>query len=411
METAREACIGHAPFLAALGAMWLDDGDAEQARIWLERSLMLDPDSVGAQADHALALSALGEPTALQELARAWRSRDDVPVALRQRVQSALDPQHATRLPVVRLGGTLAPNRASRGEASVLLGHESNLSVSPSLTELTLTFPGDEPITLPVTSSPKQGTAAKVDVGWQTAWELSPRQIVRSGLGLSARSAPSEKSTNWHQLQTGVSFTQQWNGWSASALADAAWFGGRLTEPYRMLRTQFALEQVLENCTQAAQLGYDVRRQTETRSADSQITSLAWRLQCRPNSLRSWQFSMGLRAGVDRPRLDTRPGDVQRSQALTVRAEYRPTPLLGIDLTLGMIRSRDSKGYNELLDNGAIREQRLRFGALELTHGLQWAGMPGVEAVLQLSRFVQDSNLALFRHDGITAYAGLRWPW
>jgi hypothetical protein len=30
---------------------------------------------------------------------------------------------------------------------------------------------------------------------------------------------------------------------------------------------------------------------------------------------------------------------------------------------------------------------------------------------LQLTRFRQRSNLALFRHDGGTAYTGLRWPW
>lgn len=411
METSREACIGHAPYLAALGALWLEDGDAEQARIWLERSLMLDPDSYGAQADHALALAALGEPTALQELARAWRQREDLPYALRQRILSALDPQYATRLPSIRLGGPLEPNRASRGEASVLLGYESNLNVAPRLTELTLTFPGEDPITLPVISSLRQGGAAKVDVAWQTAWELSPRRVVRSGMGLAARSAPGESSTDWHQWQAGASFTQKWNGWSATVQADLARFGGRLTEPYSTLRTQFALEQVLENCTHGSQVGYDVRRQSQTESADSQITSLGWRLQCRPASLRHWQFGLGLRTSIDRPRLDTRPGDTQRSNLLTLRTGYRPTPLLGIDITLGALKSRDTTIYSEFLEGKPIRRQTLKFGALELSHALYWAGMPGVEAILQVTRFVQDSNLSLFRNDGVTAYAGLRWPW
>jgi hypothetical protein len=175
MEGARDACIAHAGFLSAYGALWLEEGEADQARVWLERSLMLDPDNLGAQADHALALSALGEPTALRELTAAWRRRIDVPDQLRRRLDLAIQPATSIQLPSARLGQqTSRTARAGRGEASLLVGYENNLAVSPRLSELTLTPPEGE-VVLPVVSTPRKGAAVKADVSWQTAWAWSER--------------------------------------------------------------------------------------------------------------------------------------------------------------------------------------------------------------------------------------------
>ncbi len=410
MEGARSQCIGQAGFLAAFGALWLEEGEPEQARVWLERSLMLEPDSRGAQADHALALAALGEPTALNELASAWRARADVPPELRQRIAAAIEPGAAFRLPAARLGEPSARRRqAGRGEASVLVGYESNLAVSPRLSELTLT-PPEGPVVLPVISTPRRGAAVKADLSWLTLWDLAPRTMVRSGLSLSARSAPGESSTDWHQVQGALSLTRQWNGWSASAQADAAWFGGALTEPYSLLRTRFIVEQAGESCNHSIQWEADERRQSQTRTADSLTTLLAWRLSCRPPGRVDWQWSLALRGGIDRPRSDERPGGVQRSWGGVLRLEHRPSALTTIAVTLGTVKMADQTGYSPLLAD-AIRTQTQSFIALEVARALDLNWMPGTEVVLQLTRFRQSSNLALFRHDGVTAYSGLRWPW
>lgn len=411
MEVARESCIGHAPFLAAFGALWLEEGEAEQARIWLERSLMLDPDSPGAQADHALALAALGETTALKELAAAWRNRIDVPEALRQRLQVAAEPGAAIRLPTARLGQqTARVERAGRGEATLVVGYETNLAVSPRLTELTLTPPEGE-LVLPVVSIPRKGLAVKADVAWQTAWAVSERDLVRSGLSVGSRRAPGESSTDWYQLQGAASYSRQWNGWTASFQGDLTWFGGSLTEPYGLVRTRFVLDHVGETCTHTAQLEWDARRQSQTRTADSLTSLVAWRLQCRPSGRRDWQWSLALRGASDRPNRSGRPGGVQDSWGAVVRLEYRPTALTSIDLSMGSTRLNDREGYSPLLERTAIRTQTQTYLSLELSRALDWTWMPGVEAVLQVSRFRQDSNLALFRHEGTTAYTGLRWPW
>jgi hypothetical protein len=412
MEAARAQCIGDAHFLAAFGALWLEDGDAESARVWLERSLMLYPDDRGAQADHALALAALGEPTALQELVQAWRFRTDVPLALRQRIGATIDPRSPMQLPTARLGGAPPPLRSGgRGEASVLVGYDTNLTVSPRLTELTLTPPTEDEVVLPVTSTPRRGAATKVNLSWESAWELSDRQVARTALGASARRSPGEDGTNWHQLYGAAGFTQQWNGWSGTAQLDGTWFGGALTEPYGIARLRLILEHIGENCSHTTELVLQARRQSETRTQDSSTLQAAWQLRCRPGGSRAWSWSVNVRAGSDRPNRAGRPGGAQQQWGSTVQVEHRPSALTALVLTAGAVNLRDAEGYSALLQNNAIRRQSQAFVAAEVSQGLNWSLVPGAEAVFQLTRLTQDSNLPLFRHQGTTAYMGLRWPW
>lgn len=411
MESARDACIAHAGFLSAYGALWLEEGEADQARVWLERSLMLDPDNLGAQADHALALSALGEPTALKDLAAAWRRRVDVPARLRQRLDLAIQPTTSIQLPSARLGQqTSRTARAGRGEASLLVGYEDNLAVSPRLSELTLTPPEGE-VVLPVVSTPRKGVAVKADLSWQTAWAWSDRDMVRSGLSVATRRAPGESATDWHQIQGAASYSRQWNGWAASIQADFTWFGGSLTEPYGLIRSRLVLDHVGDVCTQSVQVEWDERRQRRTKSADSLTTLAAWRLQCRPSLRRDWQWSLALRTGLDRPHDNGRPGGEQASVGGVMRLEYRPSALTTIELSLGSVRLKDREGYSSLLESNALRRQTQSFISIELARAIDLTLVPGAEAVLQVSRFQQASNLALFRHEGMTAYVGIRWPW
>jgi tetratricopeptide (TPR) repeat protein len=411
MDGSREQCIGSAPFLAAYGALLLEEGDPEQARIWLERALMLDPDRPGAQADHALALAALGEPTALQELVAIWRNRDDIPDALRLRLAQAVEPVRLSQLPRARLGGLSQKAQAvGRGEASLLIGYETNLAVSPRLTELTLT-PPEGSVVLPVISTPRKGASIKADLAWQTAWKPSSRDALRAGLSLSTRRAPSQSSTDWYQLQGAASFSRQWSGWTATTQADLAWFGGDLTEAYGLLRTRLLLEHSGDSCSNALQLEADVRRQSETHSADSLTSLIAWRMECRPFDNTAWQAGLTVRAATDRPNGDPRPGGVQDSWGLIFRLGYKPSAVTAIELAVGASNLKDREGYSPLLGSNTIRTQTPQFLSIEVSRSLEFDWMPGAEAVVQLTRFRQGSNLPLFQHAGTAGYAGLRWPW
>ena len=83
---------------------------------------MLNPAMEAAQADHALALAALGEPAARDELVRAWQGRADVPPVVWKRLNAALSDNG---------NGAAASGEAAPPagwvqflEVQLLLGHE-----------------------------------------------------------------------------------------------------------------------------------------------------------------------------------------------------------------------------------------------------------------------------------------------
>ncbi|HRD83617.1 MAG TPA: hypothetical protein PLF63_00440, partial [Rubrivivax sp.] len=43
LDSTRQACLDQPDFLAALGGLWLEEGDVVQALLWLERALKVDP--------------------------------------------------------------------------------------------------------------------------------------------------------------------------------------------------------------------------------------------------------------------------------------------------------------------------------------------------------------------------------
>jgi hypothetical protein len=127
-------------------------GDAKQALRWLERALMLDASLEAAQADHSLALAALGEPVALQELLAAWAGRSDVPPALWRRLNLTAQRQESEANGVAAMARKLlVPSNGWQqlAELQLLAGHETNLGQSPSLEELRIT-PPDGPVNLPL---------------------------------------------------------------------------------------------------------------------------------------------------------------------------------------------------------------------------------------------------------------------
>ena len=207
LEAARQACTNHAPFLATLGGNWLEAGQPDQAVLWLERALMLDPDQLAAQADYALALSALGDSTARRDLLERWAQRNDIPRLVWLRLQGTNGAVAAAGN-----GQAAASSRwAQIREFGLYAGYESNLDRSPRLTELTLT-PPDGTVQLPLAQpiKPRQGSAAVAELSWQTAY--SPRQgsLLQFGLIGTARAAPTQSETDWNYLQFAASIGQRW---------------------------------------------------------------------------------------------------------------------------------------------------------------------------------------------------------
>lgn len=410
MDASKDACIRHPAFLAALGGLWLEDGEPELALIWLERSLLLDPHNLGAQADHALALAALGEPDGLAALAEGWRNRTDIPPALQDKLLRRGAPLASAPLPKVRLGTVSGSAWVNRAEATLLLGHESNLDRSPRLDEITLT-PPEGPISLPVDTVARRGLAALTDLSWQFARKGPDGQVWRAGVSVAARAAPHENKTDWHQVQFAVGGAQTWGPWRGQVDSDFTLIGGPLNEPFRTWRTRLMVERATWNCSSQTAMEVESRSQSRTATADSTTLGLLWATTC-PNALvQGWAVGGALRVAVDRPTETGRPGGTQRFWNAGLRLRGRLGADIRLDANLRYQRAADDEGYNALLDYNARRRLAQTQLALELAKpiGLSWA--QGADALLQINAIEQRSNLALFRSHSASVYSGVRWAW
>lgn len=412
LDAARPQCMGHAQFLATFGALWLEEDEPNQALIWLERSLLLDPGNLGTQADHALALAALGERAALDELIAAWRHRSDIPSALRDRLLPPKTASAGDPLPVVRLGNFQEGRWASYREATVMLGYESNLDHSPKLSEITLT-PTEGPIALPLETPlrPRRGAALTSDLSWQLARSPQAGQVWRAGFNVGARRAPGEASTDWHYLQLAGSLSQQWAPWRGQVELGASWVGGPLNEPYRVERAGLSLERDALGCMVRLAAEAETRTQQETTLSDGRTLGLLWSSQCPINGRRQWSWGAAARVAVDRPVDPLRVGGTQRLWSVGARLLGQLPGDIRFESNLRYTRTRDDEGYSPLLEDFARRELRQVQLSVEMVRPMTLPGGISADGIVQILATHQRSNLSVFRYTSISAYGGLRWSW
>ncbi len=405
MDLARPQCMGVAPFLALLGALWAEEGEHEQALVWLERALMLAPGLQGAEVDHALTLAALGEPAAAIALALAWRDRTDLPPAVSRKLQQVLVA--ATALANHQ---NAQPRWFRQRALSLVTGYETNLDNSPRLSELTLTAP-DGDITLPVVGQPRRGAAQLADASWQIAYSPQPGQVWRTGLNLGARSSASQPATDWHQIQWAASGSKQWPLWRLQIEAAAAQVGGRLNEPYRVLHLGASVDRQAWGCKLRMGADVDERRQGATTSANARIYSVSGSAQCLVPLAPRFTWTVAAAAALDQATDPDRPGGDQRQWFVRLKLSGTLGQDTKIDLGLRLGQTFDQSGYSSLLGNNTRRRVLLPQISVELSRPLRIDGWVGTELLAQLHASRAQSNLPLFSHSGVSAYTGVRWTW
>ena len=412
MELAREHCMDHAGFLAMLGGNWLEEGNAAQALLWLERALMLDPGHLGARADHALALAALGESAALSELQTEWATRTDVPPLLWDRLQRAagVSPNvgPSPRKGLDEPGAKWALAR----EVSIAIGRESNLDRSPRLSELTITFP-DGPVSLPLDQplKPRPGSAASLEASWQAATALSSGAVAQIGIQGSARSAPGNADTDWQHVQLAVNGAQRWGSWRGELQASFASISGRLSDPYQLGRIGLLFANNALGCSHRVSLDAEFRRQPSNTLADSSTAGLMVNSLCSLPSLAGWAAGAAVRGALDEPRNADRAGGRQRQWSLGLRLTGPVGRLGRLEAGLRVMRSQDAKVYNPLLGIAVKRWLKPVQFTLEYSQPYSAMGMAPAEWTVQLHTVSQTSNLAVFQYNSVALFSGLRWRW
>ena len=419
MEVAADACNNDAVFLAALGGAWLEVGDAKQALLRLERALLLNPELLSAQADHALALAALGEPAAREELVRAWQDRTDVPPVLWKRLNDPA-PRLARGATQPGTGQADAPAAGwvQLREIQLLAGYEDNLAQSPRLSELTIT-PPDGPITLPLERplEPRAGGAALLDMTWQGAISPSATRTYLVGVQASARHAPGESDTDWHSVRLGLGAYQTTGEWRWQLQGRAQVAGGALTEDSRMWRLGLGAEGPAGDCSQRWYLEAEDRRYREFPINDAQVAGFAASLLCAVPSLRTWTLGVSLAWGRDRARSEQRPGGDQKKSGVGVRAlanlgrNGRSGNPWFLDAQWRYSHSEDQEGYSPLLENNVRRSTKNQQLMLELTGPWFELAADSASSVIQVLVSREKSNLAVFSFDAASIYGGLRYKW
>jgi len=410
MQHERPHCLGSAAFLAGLGALLLEEGDIEQALVWLERALLLDPEHLGARADYALALAAQGQPAALQELAAALQGRSDIPAALRARLYPA-QTRSPFAWPAIRLGHALRTvSWRAQGEVSLLAGYDGNLDRSPRLTELTLTLP-DGVLVLPVQSQPRSGAATLGSAAAQLAYAPQPSTIVRTGLVAAGRAAPSERSTDWRQWQWISGASHAYNDLRAELDFSLAGVAGPLGEPYALRRLALSLQAQLQRCRLQLGLERERRSQSRTPALDSRTDAWQASAQCRPDQWGGWSWTLDLRGERDRPDLPDRPGGTQRSHGAGLRLAGPGWGQTWFEIAVRAAASRDALGYSPLLENNARRRMAVQQFTLEAALPIWQTSEQRLEGVVKWQIASQTSNLPLFRYRAGSLYGGMRWLW
>ncbi|MBH9551215.1 tetratricopeptide repeat protein [Inhella gelatinilytica] len=432
LSAQREACIENAPFLALLGALWLEQGDPGQALVWLERALLLEPRAQGARLDHALALARMGELDAAQTLYIEWQHKADVPPVVLHRLRAAIQggaaPVVASAPPEpVSLGWRFSPS------VSVSRGYEDNLDRSPTLSEIRLT-PPEGPITLPlaVPIAPRKGQtwlteaalqahrSTGADTLWQTGLLISWRQV-------SQQSADDQRSVQfalgrWHQVGASQSSASEWipswllSAWRIQNQISLGTVQGSAAANHHQARYLIAAESDWNwgpgQCVRRLEGEWTHQRYTGEALLSSNTPALTLAADCRRVNGQVWTWGAHVRWGQDQPLSAERPGGRQSQWSAGLRMALELGGRWGLEAALRSARLTDDEGFSPLLEGGAPRRQtqwlatweaRYRLSPPQSGSGSRW------EAWVQWQHLRQGSNIELFRYNANTAYAGLRW--
>lgn len=393
-----------------LGAHWLEEGDATRALLWLERALLLAPDLLGAQADYALALLALGERSPRDELLQQWQGRADVPPSIRDRLARADERPRRPPPGAASTGETAQPPArwAHAGEVELLAGYDSNLDQSPRLDEFVITPPGG-PIAIPITQRPRAGSATALEASWQLGHSPAPGWIVQTGVHASGRHSPDQPATDWWAVRLAAGAALRLDGWRLQLQTGGSWTQGPLGDPYRIARVSLALEREALGCQQRFTLDHDRRDDRGDGIDGGRILAAGWSALCAVEPLARLRLGLSVAHADDQPTDARRPGGRQRQQTLGLRAQ---APLGGgwsADLALRLQWARDERGYDPLLADGARRWLRPLQLGLQLTRRAELGLARDADWLLQFQAGRQRSNLAVFRYELFSFYGGLRF--
>jgi tetratricopeptide (TPR) repeat protein len=423
------ACESDPVWLARAGALLNQVALYLEAVEYLERALMLAPDSPEIRLEYALALAASGDELSAVGLIQALLIEPDLPAGLRGELQRSL----------VKLGRPqqLPGGRSPRLFASVRLGHDSNLLGAPNLRELALNFGGAlGPIILPLdpTYLRQPGEYLRTEAGLlhaqqsgATRWQVWA--LARDRHSSSVASARVQQLMGggeiWHGSFYGAADLMRLQA-ATGVEYETETFGAGVGRPLQVHRA---------GCQASGGLKVQNRNIRSAPILSGRYAGINVQMHCNAvdkdglksgsapaSMIESWLVELNL--GQDRAVDNLRAGGLQQEMGIRTQLVSRPLALGASHLGPNSNKAQPSIGQ-WLLELEAVKRQDQRpysvfFGDVvrqltTLAARLEWqtsvASLPGWKLQLGLQGVWQQSNLALFELRSSGPYLALGRVW
>jgi tetratricopeptide (TPR) repeat protein len=387
-----DQCRWQAEFFAYRGALLLSLGRYEGAAESLERALLLAPEAPGVQLDYAQALAQMGQRSAASALLEGLLQRPD----LHPRFRAFLDAERYS---------LLEPRWVLGLKAMTQLGFESNLNSAPSSGFFTVTAPsgpvflelqpGDRPKSGPALLSQASASGWRDLGGGQGVGVVADLRGRVSGHGSGFLQADFSGQRRFGRLNWLENLQAHPSGRVGLTSLD---FGGRPI--FQSARTEFLLDGSAFTCRGRGGGAYERRIFPQSRMTDGDYFGLIAGTHCYFG-----EYLLGIQAslGEDRAVERTRAGGNQRRIELG-SSVYRRFERLAVNVSAGLFRGQDQKGYSDLLNSGERRWLQRRVIRAEAS----WPMAESLEWVLSGEWIAQDSNLVLFALESKALYFGVR---
>lgn len=363
------ACGDDAISTGLYGGLLLRAGAVAEAVVWLEKSLLLDPEQRGVRADYALALSSLGDSASGQQIATELLASGTVPEALTDVLDSLVSLDQWT----------------AAGQFSVTGGYSNNIDYVAELSSLDLTFGEDGVTTLPLAedSVPTQANFFQQGLVVNGLYSKGRLQLMPSVSLSERRSAESDVSDYTSgQLGLGVGYgpTSVYLGTGSTDYG----FGLDRDDTRIGVTHSLGAKLGVADCQSGLRTELWRQRYPSQTTFDADLTRLGLWFDCDTG----WQGSLyltrdraiGPRIGGDRSGLEAQVG-----RSIPLRSGQ-------LNLDVSVSSEEDTDGYSDFLERGDARTLSTVRGSAEWLVPLT----DTISLSTSVTTLRQRSNLALF---------------
>ncbi len=389
-----------------LGVAALDAAQPSVAQQALERAVLVRPDFAGAWIDLALAHARLGEAeTALQIVAHIEDSFE-VPLPLRDQLQSLRAELAAPRLSTEWAANSLLGARS--GYLQFSAGHESNANLGLAASVFSLTQIGAPPLQIQIPPSARAASDAYSQVRGEMQQVLQFGEQQKGRIYLSGQHKEFADLKEYSLSDVAMSYTQEFALPNASKWAIEGLLGVRpIFIGGNRLATISSFGAGL--LAHGSQCRWGVRAWSEIRDygmggyVDADVPTISLSTTCRRSAN---QISLVASWASDMPRSARAGGRTDRYE-LGMNYMLQVTPRVIISASGALGYYLDESGYSPLLKNGDIRHVARASARMSMYWEFDRT-RPDWVLYAEIERLQDRSNLELFNVTNTRLAVGLR---